>query len=115
MADFTFNRKTYKPGEMIFCEGDHGDVMYYVKRGKVRIWRGTGDNPQVLGYIDEGGIFGEMALIDGAPRMAHATAVDETLLHAIPEKVLKGKLEAADPFVSALVRILTKNLRSSSA
>ena len=115
MTDFVFNRKTYQPGEPIFWEGDIGKVMYYVKKGKVKIWRGTEAKPTVLGYIDEGGIFGEMALIDGAPRMAHATAEEETLLHAIPESVLKGKLAAADPFVAALVRILTKNLRSSSS
>jgi CRP-like cAMP-binding protein len=53
-------------GEVIFSDGDGGDYMFLVRSGSVEIIR----NRAVVKTVGPGGIFGEMALIDGSPRSA---------------------------------------------
>ena len=108
-----FDRRVFYPGQRIFSEGDNGYCMYFVEKGRVIIGRGDESRQDKIGEIAAGGIFGEMALIDGAPRMAHATAAEESILHAIPQPVFQKKLQDADPFIRALVRVLLTNLRAS--
>jgi CRP-like cAMP-binding protein len=64
--------------------------------------------------IGAGGIFGEMAVIDGGPRTATATAIEDTKVTVINERVFKHKLKVADPFLRALVRLFVANLRNST-
>ena len=109
-----FDRRTFFTGQRVFSQGDMGHTMYFVERGKVLISLGDESRPVLLGEINAGGIFGEMALIDGAPRMAHATAAEESVLHAIPQSVFQQKMQASDPFIRALVRIMLNNLRAAN-
>ena len=113
-----FERRLVQAGERIFSQGDVGHVMYYLHSGMVRIWQGNEADREadqkVIGIITDGGIFGEMALVDGAPRMAHATAEEESLIYLIPASVLQAKLDHADPFLRGLIRILVSNLRASA-
>jgi len=106
-----FNRRVYPAGAKIFAEGDSGSTMYYVERGKVEISRGHGEHKLVLGYIEQSGIFGEMALIDAKPRMANATAVSVTVLLMIPEQAFRQKIKGCDPFIVALIRMMVSTLR----
>jgi CRP/FNR family transcriptional regulator, cyclic AMP receptor protein len=59
-----------QPGEVLFREGDPGDVMFAVVEGQVELTR----DGMVIEQVGPGGIIGEMALIDSAPRSATATA-----------------------------------------
>ena len=68
--------KAFAPGETIFVEGDEGRQMFVVLEGTVRL-SVTG---RTLEKVVKGGVFGEMALIDAAPRSATATAL--VRLHA---------------------------------
>lgn len=106
-----FQRKDYSAGQMIFCEGDQGDFMYLVQKGSVEIWRLSGHIKWVLGIIPVGGVFGEMALFDGKPRMASATAVEETTLVWIPASVVRSVLKKTDPLLARLVRVLLDDIR----
>lgn len=113
MAEKVFDRRVLYPGQKVFSEGDNGLAMFYVERGRVRIWKGNEVDNIVLTEITDGGIFGEMAMIDDKPRSAHATVVEETVLHAIPADKMKEKLEKTDPFVRAVLRILVENMRTT--
>jgi CRP/FNR family transcriptional regulator, cyclic AMP receptor protein len=112
-TDHAMPRQNFAAGEAIFQEGGFGDVAYVVQIGQVEIAKTNAKGKRtVLGYIGNGGMFGEMALIDGRPRMAAATAVKPTTCLIIRRDVFEHKLEAADPFVKGLLRILVRNLRS---
>lgn len=106
-----FERKQFLPGEVILQEGTIGTRAYLVETGTVEISCGHGDKRQVLGRVGPGGIFGELALIDGKGRSADAKAVAETVCLVIPQEIFKEKLEKADPFLRALIRIMCRNLR----
>lgn len=106
-------RQTFDAGEDIFREGGIGDVAYVVQEGEIEIAKTTSKNQRkVLGFIRNGGMFGEMALIDGKPRMADARATKVTTCLIIRRDVFEKKLNAADPFVKGLLRILVRNVRS---
>ncbi len=65
MADNVLERITFKEDEKIFVEGDQGYQAYIVEDGEVSIVKGPDDEETVLATIGKGGMFGEMALIDG--------------------------------------------------
>jgi CRP-like cAMP-binding protein len=87
--------RKYEPGQLIFREGDAGHEMYVVLDGRVMISKyipGAGE--EALAFVERGGYFGEMALIDNEPRSADAKAHDggaEVL--AISREVLEGILD----------------------
>lgn len=60
----------YGPGEVIFREGDEGRHVYVIKSGMVEVLKGTGHADQVVACLQSGDHFGEIALIQNAPRTA---------------------------------------------
>ena len=115
MSRLNLARKPFGEGQVIFSQGDPGDQAYIVQSGSVEIVRGKADRTRVIGRITEGGLFGEMALLDNAPRMASARAATATICLVVPRRIIDEKLAAADPVVAALVRILLANARSLMA
>ena len=106
--------QTFKPGQSIFLEGHGGDAAFLVESGTVEISRTVDGEKMVLGRIGSGGLFGEMALIDGKPRMADAHAVEVTKLFLVPTTVFRSQLETSDPFMRKLVMALINHTRSLS-
>ncbi len=110
MADI-LERRTFKDGETIFREGEIGSTAFIVQGGEVEIVRMQDNEPQVLAVIGTGGIFGEMALIDDAPRMAMARVKGGATIVTITKQMYESKLKNTDPFVRALLRILVQTVR----
>lgn len=72
-------RRNFAPDEVIFSAGDAGDGFHVVESGRVRIEAGEGEEgAHLLATIGPGDFFGEMAVLDDAPRSASATAEVET-------------------------------------
>ena len=111
-SDKILERKVFQMGEIIFKEGDEGSRAYVVQAGEVEISKIMDGKKVVLGVVGPGGIFGEMALIDDAPRMANAVALDVTTVILVSRETLKAKLQKADPFLRGLINIFASNLRS---
>ncbi len=66
--------RSYQAGEVIFDEGEEGQALYILVSGQVNINRqGREDAP--LARLEPGAFFGEMALLDDAPRAAQARAM----------------------------------------
>ena len=79
------HRRTYRAGEVIFHAGDTGVAMYVILAGEVRVVV-PGDTPESqveVSRMSSGELFGEMALLDTAPRSATAIAVTPTEAAAI--------------------------------
>jgi len=115
MAEAVLERRTYDTGQKIFDEGQVGNQAYIVQSGRVEIVKIREDQETVLGAIGEGGMFGEMALIDNQPRMAMARAAEVTTLIFVSRMMFEQKIVKADPFVRGLLKILVGNIRSLSA
>jgi len=115
-AHEVLDRRVYAAGEVIFKEGEVGRrCAYLVQAGKVEISKKAANgDPHVLGYITDGGIFGEMALVDNKPRMAMARAVDSTTVIIVTEATLEEKLRKTDPFIRGLLQIFVRNIRQTT-
>jgi CRP/FNR family cyclic AMP-dependent transcriptional regulator len=92
----------YAPESVIFREGDPGDALYVVARGRVRISRRLAGGEEALAILGPGEIFGEMAILDSASagRSADARAHEEALLLELTRARFE-RLEASDPEGSA--------------
>jgi len=83
-------------GEVIFDEGDPGDSLYLVGEGSIKISKaGRGGHQETLGFIQSGNFFDEMALFDGQPRSAKATAASPSLLASVDERTFQHILKLA--------------------
>ena len=113
MMDGIADRRTFGTGDTIFREGDRGEGIYLVEKGSVEIFKKAPDGRKVvIGKIQAGGIFGEMAAIDERPRMASAAAIEHTVCRIIPRAVLEKKIAASDKLVRAIMKIFMQNIRS---
>lgn len=70
--------RRYRRDEVIFHTDDPGDALFIVVSGSVKILLAADDGtePAILTTVGPGGFFGELALLDGAPRSATAVALD---------------------------------------
>ena len=102
----------FSAGEIIFSAGDPGDGFYLIESGSVRISAVVGDNePRVLARIGPGEFFGEMAVLDDAPRSATATAETETSAFFIDREQLLTLLERQPQLALDLIREFSSRMR----
>ena len=112
MTSAVLERKTFQEGEIVFTEGDAGDQAFVVQSGAIQVFKSRGDKEIVLGVIEKGAIFGEMALVDDEPRMATARALEPSTVIVVSRGVFQNKLTKADPFIRGLLGIMVQNIRS---
>lgn len=112
--------RTYQAGEVIFREGDPGAGMYLVQQGEVAIVIRLADGGErQLACLSERQFFGEMALLEDAPRSASAVARVRTELLGFFEPDLEGLIERDSRLGSRvlwnLARLMASRLRASNA
>lgn len=79
------NRKVFTKGEMIFEEGDDGNAIYYISKGRADIFiniSATGEKKRVQTLMS-GTVFGEMAVLDAKPRAASVVATEDTICYRL--------------------------------
>ena len=102
--------RAVKEGTLIFQEGDKADGLLVIKRGQVRIRLGN----RTLAELSANSIFGEMALIDDAPRSATAVAMTDVELVPISEKQFLFLVSQTPFFALKVMRVLARRLRTTS-
>jgi len=104
--------KKLNPGEVLFNEGEQGDVMYLIREGKIKITKGKGEDEKVLAVLKEGDFFGEMAIIDGSPRSAGAIAATPVSLLVIDKETFQSKIRE-NPLIHYVLETLSRRLRTT--
>ena len=72
---------TFDSGQTVFEKGDFGDSLFIIVSGRVAVR----DGERLLTELGKGGIFGELALLDPAPRSASVEALEATHLLEVEE------------------------------
>jgi CRP-like cAMP-binding protein len=104
--------RRFRRGEVIFHLGDPGDALFVVVSGAVKITLPSeaGDEA-ILATLRPGDFFGELALLDGAPRSASAAALEPTETLVLPRDRFRD-LVATEPAIrDALLAALARELR----
>ncbi len=102
--------RAVKEGTLIFQEGDEADGLFVIKSGQVGIRLGN----RTLAELTANSIFGEMALIDDAPRSATAVAMTDVELVPISEKQFLFLVSQTPFFALKVMRVLARRLRATS-
>ncbi|HTC05265.1 MAG TPA: cyclic nucleotide-binding domain-containing protein [Xanthobacteraceae bacterium] len=103
--------REFKAGEVIFKEGDAATEFFVIQRGKVEIRIGN----RLLGTLSDHDIFGEMALIDTAPRSATAIAATDVKLVPVGEKQFLFLVSRTPYFALKIMRVLARRLRAQNS
>ena len=103
--------RIYEPGETIFRAYDMGAEMYIVVEGQVEL----SIDDRVLEVLGPGEPFGEMSLIDQAPRNATATAITPCRLAVIPEKRFLFMVAQMPHFALQIMKVMADRLRRANA
>lgn len=80
MGAFDRFAKQYPRGRMIFCEYEPGNNFYLIQEGRVQITKVMGSIEKAIDILQPGEVFGEMAILEEAPRSASAIALDDVTL-----------------------------------
>ena len=99
-----------KPGETIFKEGDTAKELYVIQSGQVEIQLGN----RLLETLEPNDLFGEMALIDGAPRSASAIAKTDVALVPMSKKDFLALVSRAPSFALDIMGMLARRLRAAN-
>lgn len=108
--------QNYDRGEVIGVEGERGGPMRYVRTGLVKLATTSVDGrEQVLRLVPAGQTFNLVAALDGQPSAATATALDLTIIHAIPRRVLTRLLTERPDVAQAALQVLAADTRDMIA
>jgi EAL domain-containing protein (putative c-di-GMP-specific phosphodiesterase class I) len=106
-------REHFAAGQVIFNEGDIGQDAYLIEHGKINITSQRGEQIKILATIDQGDLFGEIALIDNMTRTASAIAAEDATLIRISRDLVVSKLKHADPLLSHILQIIVDRYRAA--
>ena len=99
--------ESHLAGQEIFAQGDIGKAMYVVKEGQVDIRRGD----TVIDSLGPGAIFGEMAIIEQAPRSAAAVAATDCQVTPIDERRFLFLIQQTPYFAVQVMRVMSQRIR----
>ena len=105
------NVRALQPGDILFRKGDAARCVYVVLSGEVSI----ADGNIVYEEVSTGGIVGEMALIDHAPRSATVTALTDCEVAEIDEKRFLFLVQQTPSFALNVMRVMSNRLRRMNA
>lgn len=111
LAFFDEQPRSYEEGTVIFVEGQDAREMYVVRDGTVSLRKGGA----VIKTLDPGEVFGEMALIDHAPRTATAVAGPGCRVTVIDEASFQQLVKKVPGFALELLRLVVRRLRRELA
>lgn len=95
---------------MVFDEGDDGEAIYAIVSGEVEILRHEGGRQQRLAVLAAGEVFGELALLDQAPRAAQARATADCVLVVFFRADFMNLLETHPKIASKIALSLARHL-----
>ncbi len=98
------------PGQVIFAAGDPGREMFIVRTGSVELRIGE----SVLETVEQGGIFGELALVDPAPRSATAVAGPDCTLVLVNADAFSDLVRRVPALALEVMKVMARRLRRSN-
>ncbi|HOG64278.1 MAG TPA: Crp/Fnr family transcriptional regulator [Spirochaetota bacterium] len=101
---------TYQPGQIIFLEYEPGDSFFLIQSGRVKITKVVKDKEKLLDILEPGDVFGEMAILEDAPRSASAVAADEVKALLFRKENFEIILKSNPAMALKLLKIFAKRI-----
>lgn len=108
-------RRSHPAGAVLFQRGDPGRELLVVEEGRVRLSVLSPEGRELsLRHAGPGSVIGEIAVLDGGPRSADATAATDVTLHAIGKADLDRLMTARPAIARTLLSVLCGRLRDTT-
>jgi CRP-like cAMP-binding protein len=101
----------YAQGDIIFLEGDPGDEMHIVLRGQVDIIISSPRGPKTVARLGPGSFFGEMSILENAPRSGSARTTIDTFTVAIHRDRFMAFIQAEPEIAFRIMQCLSQRIR----
>lgn len=114
------HRIHYGSGDTVFRQGDDGDTVYLLVRGKLDVLLSVGDSGRRMrvSTLGPGAVFGEMAWLDPMPRSATIEAIEDCVCYGISARDLEEPIDEHPQISAALLKnmslIFTRRLRAAN-
>ena len=105
-------RRSFATGTVIFREAEIGREAYMLQQGTVRIFKTVAGQRVTIGRVWPFQVFGELSMMDDAPRMAGALADDDVVCLVLEKDVIRSMMEQAPPGLTTLVQSLLTTIRA---
>ena len=106
--------RRYPKNSNVVEEGLSGDYMYVIREGRVKVTKASDDGREkIMDFFEAGGFFGEMALLDDAPRSASVRTLEPTTLMALSQRDFRQLLRGSPDLALSLILELTRRLRAT--
>ena len=105
--------RTYEAGSIICVEGEFEPIFYVILEGQVAFTKKMGEGDQLLGIKTQGEFFGELAVLDHAPRAATVHAISDCELIEIHETVLEEILTSSPSVSRTIMKGIIRSVRDT--
>ncbi len=105
--------KSYAPGAVICREGEEGEEMYIIQKGKVRVSKRFADKVHVVSILEKGDFFGETAIVNRTRRTATVTAVDAVELLVFDREGLQNMITRNARIALSIIDKLCRRLQNA--
>lgn len=103
--------RNYKKNMIIFLEGEPGEAFYFIKSGKVKIFRTYEDGKEhIIHIFNEGNAFGEATLFSSVPYPASAMAYEDAVIGMIKNSDLEYLIKQNSDIALKIIKVLTQKL-----
>jgi len=110
-----FREARFTKGQILFSRGDPGTHLYLVEEGQVRLAIGTSEGRELSFQVAVAGdLFGEIAMLDGAPRSAEATALTAVTAYLLDRSAFRALWSAHTTIADSIIAFLCWRVRNAS-
>lgn len=103
----------FKAGDMVYREGDPADGVFILEVGEVAILKQTEDGDVRVGRLVRGQLFGEIGVIEDAPRSVSVQALTDLRAIFVDKAVFRAAFDASNPLTLHLLRLLCRRLNDT--
>ncbi len=105
--------REFPKGTVLFREGEPGREMYVVQQGRITISKRAGDVEKILTTLGQGEFFGEMSILNNAPRSATATCAEDAKLLVIDPKTFEAMIRGNAEIALRMIKKLADRLQEA--
>lgn len=107
-------KKTFACGQFLMHQGESGEEAYLITKGRVQVFKTTGDLKIILSTLQQGEIVGEMALITDDKRSASVVALEDTEVAILTKQLLAQNLRKLPSYIEKMVATITRRLQAAN-
>ena len=108
-------RRLFLEGKVLMAQDAANQSLHILVKGRVRVDRIANGKNELIGRLGPGDLIGDMGVLNGTPRLATVTAIDDVETLELGEEVLRGVFQQHSALLLAMMRLVHDRLESKKA